>query len=56
MNSGDPKSLARRVPEIHDLVVTFANSIGMVPILLAKEQNGYVMNSLSMPWMMAGLR
>ena len=23
--------MARQVPEIHDLVVTFANSIGMVP-------------------------
>ena len=42
-------------PEIYKLVVEFAKAIGMVPILLSKEQNGYVMNSLSIPWMMAGL-
>ena len=42
-------------PNIYDLVVEFAKAIGMVPILLSKEQNGYVMNSLSIPWMMAGL-
>jgi 3-hydroxyacyl-CoA dehydrogenase len=42
-------------PEIYDRVVKFAKAIGMVPILLAKEQNGYVMNSLSIPWMMSGL-
>jgi 3-hydroxyacyl-CoA dehydrogenase len=36
-------------PEIYDLVVKFAKAIGMVPILLAKEQNGYVMNSLLIP-------
>jgi 3-hydroxyacyl-CoA dehydrogenase len=42
-------------PEIYDLVVKIAKAIGMVPILLAKEQNGYVMNSLTIPWMMSGL-
>jgi 3-hydroxyacyl-CoA dehydrogenase len=42
-------------PEIYNRVVEFAKAIGMVPILLAKEQNGYVMNSLSIPWMMSGL-
>ena len=42
-------------PEIYERVVQFAKAIGMVPILLAKEQNGYVMNSLSIPFMMAGL-
>lgn len=42
-------------PEIYEIVVKFAKAIGMVPILLTKEQNGYVMNSLSIPWMMAGL-
>jgi 3-hydroxyacyl-CoA dehydrogenase len=42
-------------PEIYELVVKFAKAVGMVPILLAKEQNGYVMNSLSIPWMMSGL-
>ena len=42
-------------PKIYERVVQFAKDIGMVPILLSKEQNGYVMNSLSIPWMMAGL-
>jgi 3-hydroxyacyl-CoA dehydrogenase len=42
-------------PEIYQLVVEFAKAIGMVPILLAKEQNGYVINSMTVPWLMAGL-
>jgi 3-hydroxyacyl-CoA dehydrogenase len=40
-------------PEIFELVVTFAKKIGMVPIRLDIEQNGYVINSLLVPWLMA---
>ncbi len=40
-------------PTIYERVVEFAKAIGMVPVRLEKEQNGYVMNSLSIPWMMA---
>ena len=40
-------------PEIFELVMKFAKDIGMVPIRIDKEQNGYVINSLSVPWLMA---
>jgi len=40
-------------PEIFELVVTFAKAIGMVPIRLDKEQSGYVINTLLVPWLMA---
>ena len=40
-------------PKIYEAVVEFAKAIGMVPIRLGKEQNGYVINSLLVPWLMA---
>ena len=36
-------------PEIFDRVIEFARDIGMVPIPIYKEQNGYVLNSLLIP-------
>ncbi|WP_288243852.1 3-hydroxyacyl-CoA dehydrogenase [uncultured Chryseobacterium sp.] len=42
-------------PEVFNLVVGFAKSIGMLTIPIYKEQPGYVMNSLLVPWLMAGL-
>lgn len=42
-------------PEVFEIVVEFARSIGMVPIRMNREQNGYVMNSMSVPWMTAAL-
>ena len=36
-------------PKIFDRVVEFARAIGMVPIPIHKEQNGYVLNSLLVP-------
>lgn len=39
-----------------DAVTTFAGSIGMVTIHVHKEQPGYIINSLMLPWVMAGLR
>ena len=36
-------------PKIFDRVVEFAKEIGMVPIPIYKEQNGYVLNSLLVP-------
>lgn len=36
-------------PRIFDQVVEFARAIGMVPIPIYKEQNGYVLNSLLIP-------
>lgn len=40
-------------PAVFERVVTFAKAIGMVPIRLDKEQSGYVINSLLVPWLMA---
>jgi len=40
-------------PVIFDLVVEFARDIGMVPIPIHKEQNGYVLNSMLVPLLSA---
>lgn len=40
-------------PEIFNQVVEFAREIGMVPIPIHKEQNGYVLNSLLVPLLSA---
>jgi len=40
-------------PVVFDLVVEFARDIGMVPIPIHKEQNGYVLNSLLVPLLSA---
>lgn len=40
-------------PKIFDRVVEFAKEIGMVPIPIHKEQNGYVLNSLLVPFLSA---
>ena len=40
-------------PVIFERVIEFAKQIGMVPIPIYKEQNGYVLNSLLVPWLMA---
>jgi 3-hydroxyacyl-CoA dehydrogenase len=36
-------------------VIAFAERIGMVPIALHKEQPGYVINTLLIPWVRAGM-
>ncbi|WKK65745.1 3-hydroxyacyl-CoA dehydrogenase [Lutimonas zeaxanthinifaciens] len=38
-------------PKIFDRVVKFASEIGMVPIPIYKEQNGYILNSLLVPFL-----
>lgn len=40
-------------PEVFDLVVSFAESIGMVALSLKKEQPGYILNSLLVPFLEA---
>ncbi len=42
-------------PQIFEDVVAFARAIGMVPIPIHKEQNGYILNSLLVPFLMAAL-
>ena len=48
-NVGEVMGHAKTDPTVFDRVVEFAKAIGMVPILLKKEQPGYVLNSLLMP-------
>lgn len=40
-------------PEIFERVVKFAAEIGMVPIPIHKEQNGYILNTLLIPLLTA---
>lgn len=40
---------------VFDGVLTFAREIGLVPIPIHKEQNGYIINSLLVPWCTAAL-
>ncbi|WP_317126301.1 3-hydroxyacyl-CoA dehydrogenase [Chryseobacterium sp. 3008163] len=41
--------------DIFEEVTQFAKTIGMLTIQIYKEQPGYVMNSLLVPWLIAGL-
>ena len=42
-------------PAVFDRLLTFAEEIGLVPIPIRKEQNGYIINSLLVPWCTAAL-
>ena len=42
-------------PAVFSRVLTFAEEIGLVPIPIRKEQNGYIINSLLVPWCTAAL-
>jgi 3-hydroxybutyryl-CoA dehydrogenase len=42
-------------PAVFERVLTFAHDIGLVPIPIRKEQSGYIINSLIVPWCTAAL-
>jgi len=42
-------------PQYTEQVVEFARTIGMIPFHLKKEQAGYILNSLSVPFLSAGM-
>lgn len=42
-------------PAVFDQLLTFAGEIGLVPIPIRKEQNGYIINSLIVPWCFAAV-
>ena len=44
-----------RALAVFEQLVTFAAEIGLVPIPIRKEQNGYIINSLLVPWCTAAL-
>lgn len=43
------------VPEVSEKVAQFVTEVGLVPIPLHKEHPGYLLNSLLVPWLRAGL-
>lgn len=49
--SGNPQT----APAVIDELVTFARSIKMVPVVLKKEQHGYIMNALLVPLLNAAM-
>jgi len=52
-NIGEVMGHSETDPEIFEHVVDFAKAIGMIPIPIHKEQNGYVINSLLGPFLSA---
>jgi 3-hydroxyacyl-CoA dehydrogenase len=52
-NIGEIMGHAGTAPQYLDTVATFAEEIGMVPVKLKKEQPGYIVNSLLIPFMTA---
>ncbi|MGN6744050.1 MAG: 3-hydroxyacyl-CoA dehydrogenase [Amnibacterium sp.] len=52
-NTAEVMGTPRTDPDVVDRVAAFAEAIGMVPIRLHKEQPGYVLNSLLVPFLNA---
>ena len=42
-------------PAVLERLLKFVEEIGLVPIPIRKEQNGYVINSLIVPWCFAAM-
>ncbi|EYT52660.1 3-hydroxybutyryl-CoA dehydrogenase [Leucobacter sp. UCD-THU] len=55
-NTGEVMGHAGTDPEAFEAVAQFAEQIGMVPIRIRKEQPGYVLNSLLVPFLNAASR
>jgi 3-hydroxybutyryl-CoA dehydrogenase len=54
-NIGEVMGHEKTDPTIFNQVTEFAKAIGMVPIPIHKEQPGYVLNSLIVPWLATAL-
>lgn len=55
-NIGEVMGHVGTTPHYVEAVATFAEEIGMVPVVLRKEQPGYIVNSLLVPFMSAAAR
>ncbi len=53
-NTAEVMGHDRTDPAAYDLVAEFAAAIGMVPLLLKKEQAGYILNTMLVPFISAG--
>src|SRR5690606_17210036 len=42
-------------PQNIEIILAFAKTIGMVPVVIQKENPGYIMNALSFPWLLTEL-
>lgn len=54
-NTAEVMGTPQTDPAVFEAVADFAERIGMVPIRIAKEKAGYVLNSLLVPFLNAGL-
>jgi len=54
-NIGEVMGHAGTDEDVFEGVLTFAGEIGLVPIPIHKEQSGYIVNSLLVPWCTAAL-
>lgn len=54
-NTAEVMGTADTDPTVFETVVQFASDIGMVPIQIHKEKAGYVLNSLLVPFLNAGM-
>jgi 3-hydroxybutyryl-CoA dehydrogenase len=54
-NTAEVMGHAGTDPAVYDQIVEFAKAIGMVPVELHKEQSGYVLDSLLIPLLIAGM-
>ncbi|MCA8928155.1 MAG: 3-hydroxyacyl-CoA dehydrogenase [Alphaproteobacteria bacterium] len=54
-NIGEVMGQAQTAPASYAAITAFAGEIGLVPIEVRKEQPGYVLNSLLIPWLIAGI-
>lgn len=52
-NTAEIMATSKTDPEIYETIVDFARNIGMVPVKIKKEQPGYVLNSLLVPFLAA---
>lgn len=54
LNTAEVMGTSKTDPAVFDEIVAFAEAIRMVPIKVLKEQPGYVLNSLLVPFLNAG--
>lgn len=55
LNTGEVMGHDKTDPKVLDTLQAFAKAIGMVPLLVKKEQPGYFLNSLTVPFHLAAL-